>query len=61
MTPPASKVVNNPRAKHGFRGRTCSITSERDGNLRISAHCYNTLEDVDTVLASLRRHSHLVA
>src|SRR5204862_3626134 len=31
MTPPASssssKVVKNPRAKHGFRGRTCSITS----------------------------------
>src|SRR5437773_11661754 len=27
MTPPASKVLDNPRAKHGFRGRTCSITS----------------------------------
>src|SRR5204862_5558857 len=27
MTPPASNVVRNPRAKHGFRGRTCSITS----------------------------------
>src|SRR5947199_7341279 len=27
MTSPASKVVKNPRAKHGFRGRTCSITS----------------------------------
>src|SRR5881409_1419868 len=29
MIPPASssKVVKNPRAKHGFRGRTCSITS----------------------------------
>ena len=27
MTPPASKVVKNPRAKHGFHGRTCSITS----------------------------------
>src|SRR5213593_2290444 len=29
MNPPASssKVVKNPRAKHGFRGRTCSITS----------------------------------
>jgi len=27
MTPPTSKVVKNPRAKHGFRGRTCSITS----------------------------------
>src|SRR2546423_5593699 len=26
MTPPASNVVRNPRAKHGFRGRTCSIT-----------------------------------
>src|SRR5438552_14474290 len=27
MTSPASKAVKNPRAKHGFRGRTCSITS----------------------------------
>ena len=27
MIPPASKVVKNPRAKHGFHGRTCSITS----------------------------------
>jgi len=29
MTPLAnsSNVVKNPRAKHGFRGRTCSITS----------------------------------
>src|SRR5438067_7312835 len=26
------------------------VTSDRDGNLRISAHCYNTVEDVDTVL-----------
>src|SRR5213079_215935 len=26
MSPPASKVVKNPRAKHGFHGRTCSIT-----------------------------------
>jgi selenocysteine lyase/cysteine desulfurase len=42
-------------------GREGIITSERDGNLRISAHCYNTLEDVDTVLASLRQHRHLVA
>src|SRR5256886_16922075 len=27
ISPPASNVVRNPRAKHGFRGRTCSITS----------------------------------
>ena len=37
------------------------VTSERDGNLRISAHCYNTVEDVDAVLASLRRHRELLA
>src|SRR5437588_7595072 len=37
------------------------VTSERDGNLRISAHCYNGAEDVDAVLASLRDHRHLLA
>jgi selenocysteine lyase/cysteine desulfurase len=37
------------------------VTSERDGNLRISAHCYNTSEDVDTVLAMLRRRRDLLA
>jgi selenocysteine lyase/cysteine desulfurase len=37
------------------------VTSERDGNLRVSAHCYNTIEDVDTVLAALRKHRELLA
>jgi selenocysteine lyase/cysteine desulfurase len=37
------------------------VTSERDGNLRISAHAYNSAEDVDAVLASLRRHRRLLA
>lgn len=37
------------------------VTSERDDNLRISAHCYNTVEDVDTVLAALQRHRQLLA
>jgi selenocysteine lyase/cysteine desulfurase len=36
------------------------VTSERDGNLRVSAHCYNTVEDVDAVLAALRKHRQLV-
>jgi selenocysteine lyase/cysteine desulfurase len=37
------------------------VTSERDGNLRVSAHCYNTREDVEAVLAALRHHRHLLA
>jgi selenocysteine lyase/cysteine desulfurase len=37
------------------------VTSSRDGNLRISAHCYNSAEDVDAVLASLARHRRLLA
>ena len=37
------------------------VTSDRDGNLRLSAHCYNTVEDVDAVLASLRQHRELLA
>src|SRR5436309_5428063 len=37
------------------------VTSERDDNLRISAHCYNTVEDLDAVLAALQRHRKLLA
>jgi selenocysteine lyase/cysteine desulfurase len=36
------------------------VTSSRNGNLRISAHCYNSVEDVDLVLASLARHRRLL-
>ncbi|MFN2469603.1 MAG: aminotransferase class V-fold PLP-dependent enzyme [Gaiellaceae bacterium] len=36
------------------------VTSSRDGNLRISAHCYNAEEDVDAVLAALARHRRLL-
>ena len=37
------------------------VTSERAGNLRISAHAYNSTEDVDAVLAALVRHRRLLA
>jgi selenocysteine lyase/cysteine desulfurase len=37
------------------------VTSERDGNLRVSAHAYNTVEDIDAVLAGLARHRALLA
>jgi len=36
------------------------VTSERDGNLRVSPHAYNTEEDIDAVLAALERHRHLL-
>jgi selenocysteine lyase/cysteine desulfurase len=36
------------------------VTSSRDGNLRISAHCYNTAEDVRTVLDLLARNRGLL-
>ena len=37
------------------------VTSERDGNLRVSPHAYNTVEDIDAVLASLARQRALLA
>src|SRR5919201_1000493 len=37
-------------------GREGIVTSDRDPSLRISAHCYNSADDVAAVLASLRRH-----
>jgi selenocysteine lyase/cysteine desulfurase len=42
-------------------GREGIVTSSRDGNLRVSAHAYNSLDDVDEVLAALRRHRKLLA
>jgi selenocysteine lyase/cysteine desulfurase len=42
-------------------GREGIVTSERDSNLRVSAHCYNSVEDVDAVLESLQRHRKLLA
>jgi selenocysteine lyase/cysteine desulfurase len=37
------------------------VTSERDSNLRVSFHLYNTEEDVDSVLEALSRHRELLA
>lgn len=36
------------------------LTSERDGNLRVSPHAYNTTADIDALLSALARHDHLL-
>lgn len=36
------------------------VVSSRDGNVRISPHCYNTAADMDRVLAALHTHRHLM-
>jgi selenocysteine lyase/cysteine desulfurase len=52
---------NDAAALVAALGREGIVTSERDSNLRISPHCYNGVEDVDAVLASLQRHRNLLA
>jgi selenocysteine lyase/cysteine desulfurase len=42
-------------------GRRGIVTSSRDGNVRISPHAYNSIEDVDAVLAALAAHRELLA
>jgi selenocysteine lyase/cysteine desulfurase len=36
------------------------VTSQRASNLRVSAHCYNSAEDIDTLLAALSRNRALL-
>ena len=42
-------------------GRSSIVTSERDSNLRISAHAYNSLADIDLVLEALAQNKQLLA
>jgi selenocysteine lyase/cysteine desulfurase len=37
------------------------LTTARDGNIRLSWHCYNSDEDVEAVVAALERHARLLA
>jgi selenocysteine lyase/cysteine desulfurase len=52
---------NDVDALVGALERDGIVTSSRDGNLRVSAHSYNSPDDVDAVLAALTRHRHLLA
>jgi selenocysteine lyase/cysteine desulfurase len=54
------RSTNAPALVEALR-REGIVTSERDGNLRVSAHAYNAVEDVDAVLAALARSRRLLA
>ena len=52
---PMLAVASTDDAAHvAALGAERVVVSNRDGNVRVSPHCYNTAEDVDTVLAALR-------
>ena len=52
---PMLAVASTDDAAHvAALGQERVVVSNRDGNVRISPHCYNTAEDVDAVLAALR-------
>ena len=36
------------------------LTSARDGNIRLSFHCYNSEDDIESVVAGLERHSDML-
>jgi selenocysteine lyase/cysteine desulfurase len=58
---PMLAVASTDDAAHvAALGRERVVTSNRDGNVRISPHCYNTAEDVDAVLAALHAHRSLL-
>jgi selenocysteine lyase/cysteine desulfurase len=53
------RSTDAPALVAALQGDGC-VTSERDGNLRVSAHAYNNEDDVDAVLASLATHRSLL-
>jgi selenocysteine lyase/cysteine desulfurase len=65
VTPPRGPLVcvrstDAPKLVAALAGETI-VTSERDSNLRVSLHLYNTEDDVDAVLAALARRRALLA
>ena len=53
--------ANDAPALVAALGEDGIVVSERDSNLRISAHAYNDEGDIDAVLAGLQRHRHFLA
>jgi selenocysteine lyase/cysteine desulfurase len=59
--PMIAVAVNDERAMVAALKDDGILTTSRDGNIRLSWHCYNSAEDVEAVIAGLERHSALLA
>jgi selenocysteine lyase/cysteine desulfurase len=58
--PLVAVASSDDRALVAALAREGIVTSCRDGNLRVSPHCYNTREDIEAVLAALARNRELI-
>jgi selenocysteine lyase/cysteine desulfurase len=59
--PMIAVATNDERAMVAALEADGILTSPRDGNIRLSWHCYNSAEDVAAVVAGLERHRDLLA
>lgn len=59
--PMIAVASNDERAMVAALAEDRVLTTPRDGNIRLSWHCYNSAEDVEAVVAALDRHSRFLA
>jgi selenocysteine lyase/cysteine desulfurase len=59
--PMIAVAVTDEQAMVGALKEDGILTTPRDGNIRLSWHCYNSAEDVEAVVAGLKRHTELLA
>jgi selenocysteine lyase/cysteine desulfurase len=59
--PMIAVATNDERAMVAALHGDGILTSPRDGNVRLSFHCYNSEEDVERVISGLAAHSDLLA
>lgn len=59
--PMIAVATTDEQAMVGALAADSILTTPRDGNIRLSWHCYNSVDDVDRVIDGLERHSRFLA
>ena len=59
--PMIAVTCTDPVAMVGALRQDGILTSPRDDNIRLSWHCYNSMDDVEAVISGLEKNSHLLA